>query len=121
MDAQSGAGDRLILSAGATAVERELIRRWAADTHESPDRPIVDLRGGALAEALEKLDGGDPLLVPVGISWLPKERDGRREAGWLDLLRLRDPRRPDRFSQHLYAGRNADRYRVVVGEPARFS
>jgi glycerol-3-phosphate O-acyltransferase len=84
--------------------------------------PVIELRDDELVRWLQALAAGeDPLLVPVGISWLPKERDGRREAGWLDVLRLRDPRRPDRFSQGLIAGRHADRYRVVVGEAARVS
>jgi glycerol-3-phosphate O-acyltransferase len=119
MDAQGGAptpGGRLILSAADTPVERELIERWAASA-DSAD--VVELRGLRLTQRLAA--GDDPLLVPVRISWLPKERDGKREAGWRDLLALRDPRRPRRFSQGRIAGRDADRYRVVVAEPARAS
>jgi glycerol-3-phosphate O-acyltransferase len=124
MDAQGGVarpGGRLILSAADSPVERELIERWMAEPGPGPDEPsdVIELRSGLLAERLQV--GDDPLLVPVGISWLPKERDGKREAGWLDLLSLRDPRRPHRFSQGRIAGRDADRYRVVVGEPARLS
>ena len=125
MEAQSGVatpGGRLILSAADTPVERELIERWAAE--DGPDSGDVielgrGLQSGVLAERLQA--GDDPLLVPVGISWLPKERDGKREAGWRDLLALRDPRRPHRLSQARIADRDADRYRVVVGEPARAS
>ena len=53
------------------------------------------------------------------IAWLPKERDGRREAGWSDLLALRNPRRPGPRRQGRIVEQDADRYRVVVGEPAR--
>ena len=120
MDAQGGAptpGGRLILSAADTPVERELIERWAASSGDAGD--VVELRGRRLAERLQA--GDDPLLVPVRISWLPKERGGKREAGWRDLLALRDPRHPHRLRQGRIAGRDADRYRVVVAEPARAS
>jgi glycerol-3-phosphate O-acyltransferase len=121
MEAQGGAstpGSRLILSAADTPVERELIERWAAEAGSASGEPsdVIELRGGQLAERLQA--GDDPLLVPVRISWLPKERHGKREAGWRDLLALRDPRRPHRLAQSLIAGRDADRYRVVVGKPA---
>ena len=121
MEAQDGASTpthRLILSAADTPVERELIERWTAESGSDPSE-VIELRSPLLAERLQGDD--DPLLVPVGISWLPKERDGKREAGWRDLLALRDPRQPHRFAQGLIAGRDADRYRVVVGEPARVS
>lgn len=125
-DGPDGPDGPVILSAAATAVERELIERWAATA--GPDESgrgwsgpadVVELRSRGLADRLRA--GGDPLLVPVAISWLPKERDGRREAGWTDLLRGRDPRRPHSLSQRAIAGRHTDRYRVVVGEPARVS
>jgi glycerol-3-phosphate O-acyltransferase len=120
MEAHGGArpSSRLILSTADTPVERELIERWAAEPGSTPN-DVIELRSAALAERLQV--GDDPLLVPVGISWLPKERDGKREVGWRDLLALRDPRRPNRLAQGLIAGRDADRYRVVVGEPARVS
>jgi glycerol-3-phosphate O-acyltransferase len=121
MQAQGGAptpSSRLILSTADTPVERELIERWAAELGSDPS-DVIELRSPLLAERLQ--GGTDPLLVPVGISWLPKERDGKREAGWRDLLALRDPRRPHRLAQGLIAGRDADRYRVVAGEPARLS
>ncbi len=121
MEAQDGASTpthRLILSAADTPVERELIERWTVESGSDPSE-VIELRSPLLAERLQGDD--DPLLVPVGISWLPKERDGKREAGWRDLLALRDPRQPHRFAQGLIAGRDADRYRVVVGEPARVS
>jgi glycerol-3-phosphate O-acyltransferase len=127
MDAHRGApttGGRLILVAADSPVERDLIERWVAEFGPDSGEPgdavdVIDLRGQQLAERLRA--GDDPLLVPVRISWLPKERDGKREAGWRDLLALRDPRRPHRFSQSRIAGRDANRYRVVVGEPARAS
>ncbi len=126
MEAHSGAprnGARLILSAAQTSVERELIERWAADSAGdggfAEPAEVVDLEVNGIAGRLE--DGGDPLLVPVRIAWLPKERDGRREAGLKDLLALRDPRQPGRRRQGRIVERDADRYRVVVGEPARAS
>lgn len=135
MEAQGGAmpSGRLILSAAETPVERELIERWAVEVDSGSydpsisgdpsdlggPTPILEMRSELLAERLQV--GDDPLLMPVGISWLPKERDGKREAGWRDLLSLRDPRRPHRLSQGRIAGRDADRYRVVVGAPALLS
>jgi glycerol-3-phosphate O-acyltransferase len=80
---------------------------------------VIDLRDTQLAARLRT--GDDPLLVPVRVTWLPKEREGRRQAGWSDILALRDPRRPSRRRQGRIAERDADGYRIVAGEPARVS
>jgi glycerol-3-phosphate O-acyltransferase len=123
MSAQSSApraGRRLILSAAETPVERELIQRWAAVPEPGwGPAEVIDLQGALIAERLRGED--DPLLIPVRITWLPKERDGKREVGWADLFALRDPRHPRRRSQTRIVERELDRYRVVVGEPARAS
>jgi glycerol-3-phosphate O-acyltransferase len=119
-DAQGGAGTpagRVILSAADTPVERELIERWAAQGQGSGPLAVVDLQVSRIARVLRGHD--DPLLVPVRIAWLPKERHGRREVGWADLLALRDPRRPRRRRQSKLVESGDERYRVIVGEPAR--
>jgi glycerol-3-phosphate O-acyltransferase len=126
MEAHSGAPSadgRLILSAAQTSVERELIERWAASPDAVADGTgpagVVDLDVTRISRLLS--ERGDPLLVPVRIAWLPKERDGRREVGWKDLLALRNPRSPGRRRQGRLVEQGLDRYRVVVGEPARAS
>ena len=63
--------------------------------------------------------GADPLLVPLRISWLPKERGGRRTVGWRDLLSLGDPRDPDPVRQFAIYRLRPDRCRIVMGEPIR--
>ena len=114
-------GRRLILAATDTPVERELIERWVvADQSGSGPADVIDVQdAGLIAQRLR--DGDDLLLVPVRITWLPKERDGKREFGLTDLLAFRDPRRPRGRSQSKIVERDIDRYRVVVGEPARVS
>ena len=125
-------GRRLYLSSGGTPVERELIRSWV---HDQPvpagSGPrgsrveIVEIGSGdrpgdeaPLAAWLGGPDRDDVLLVPVRMVWQPGERDGRRTAGWRDLITLRDPRRPRSRSQARIARRHTDRFEVVPGEPA---
>jgi glycerol-3-phosphate O-acyltransferase len=110
-------GGRVILSAATTPVERELIERWAASAAATQE--IVDLRDQLLAHRLRT--GDDPLLVPVRVAWLPKERNGERRAGWADVLTFRDPRNPSTRRQERIAEQDADGYRIVVAEPARAS
>jgi len=62
--------------------------------------------------------GDDPLLAPLRIAWLPAERDGRRTARVVDLLKLGDPRDPDRLRERWVLHRHPDRVRIVAGEPA---
>jgi glycerol-3-phosphate O-acyltransferase len=122
MDAQSGASDAgrpLILNAAEGPVERELVERWALAEHGLDSADVIDLHVLRIAALLGR--GADPLLMPVRITWLPKERDGRHEVRWRDLLALRDPRRPGRRRQSKLVERDTQRYRVVVGEPARAS
>ena len=69
-----------------------------------------------LAAALATPD--DPLLVPLRIVWLAAEREGRREAGFFDLLGLGDPRQPGRLRARFIHRTVPDRCRVVAGEPA---
>lgn len=110
---------RVILSAATTPVERELIEKWAATSAPRSVQEIVDLRDQLLADRLRT--GDDPLLVPVRVAWLPKERNGARQAGWADLLTFRDPRNPSRRRQERIAEQDGDGYRIVVAEPARAS
>ena len=70
----------------------------------------------ALADARD-----DPWLVPVRVTWLPRERDGVRAARPSDLLALTNPRRPGPRIQARILRQEPDRCRVVAAEPARLS
>src|SRR2546430_10395746 len=65
--------------------------------------------------------GGDPEVVPVRVTWVPRERNGDRRARASDLLALTNPRRPWARRQERIARREPDRVHVVAGEGARVS
>ena len=62
--------------------------------------------------------GDDPLLAPLRVAWLPRERAGVRGVGLGDLLRGGDPRDPGALRQRWLLARAPDRCRIVAGEPA---
>lgn len=67
-------------------------------------------------------NGEDPLIAPLRVAWLPKERDGIRAARLKDLFLLKgDPRDPGRLRQRWTYYRHPDRCRILVGQPALLS
>jgi glycerol-3-phosphate O-acyltransferase len=101
----------------ATAVERDLIDEWAGNGAEAGPAEIVARE--ALEGRLRK--GDDPVVTPVRVAWLPRERDGSRTARWSDFLAGHNPRSPNARRQRAIRAREPDRCRVVVGEPAPLS
>jgi glycerol-3-phosphate O-acyltransferase len=107
----------LVLSGAQTTVERELVDRWVADTYtDGSSVEVMTVADERLAERLGRRD--DPLVAPVRVGWLPRERHGTRRARWSDLLLLANPRRPRPQTQQRIVRREPDRVRVVAGEPA---
>ena len=116
----------IFLLDAASRLEERLLRRWietqTPDGHEVAcmEIPASRRRRGRIDPKLEPAlaAGDDPLLAPLRIAWLAQERDGRRSARLSDLLKLGDPRDPNRIREHLVRWRDADRCRIVAGEPA---
>jgi glycerol-3-phosphate O-acyltransferase len=107
----------LIAYTARSPVEHELIEHWARASHGDAARLVA-----ATAQALgPELNDGDPLVVPVRVAWLPRERDGDRRLRWSDVLALSNPRRPPRRVQARIAASEPDRCRLIIGEPARVS
>lgn len=104
----------LVLADVATDTERGLVAAWARSAH--PHGRVVEQDGADLDAALRQADGAS--VVPVRVTWLPRERDGVRDVRVTDLLALTNPRRPWAPLQGRIADREPDRVRVVVGEPA---
>ena len=120
---------RLFLLDAANGLEVRILEEWieahrpdAVDpAHvESVRIPSSRRRAPVDTAPLEStLARGDDLLVtPLRVVWLAREKEGRREAGPLDLFLLGDPRDPGplraRFIRHFAK----ERCQVVVGEPA---
>jgi glycerol-3-phosphate O-acyltransferase len=98
----------VVLADVHTPVERGLVAEWAAVEHPGAERLEGD--HAALAERLER--GDDPLVVPVGVTWLPPERDGDRRVRAADLLALTNPHRPWSWAQPLIVRRDPARARA---------
>jgi len=74
-------------------------------------------RTGVLEATLAGSD--DVLFAPLRVAWLAPEKEGRREARWVDLPS--DPRDPGPVRARLVRRFSPDRCRVVVGEAATAS
>ncbi|MCW3065752.1 MAG: hypothetical protein JWN32_2924 [Solirubrobacterales bacterium] len=107
----------VVLADARTPTERELIARWARAEHEGAE--VLDRDDPGLAARLER--GDDPSVIPVRITWLPRERDGDRRVRAADLLALTNPHRPWPLIQGRIARRDPERARVTAGEPAAVS
>ncbi len=124
------AGGRVVfLLDAASPLERRCLESWI-DRHRPSEIGAgqVDLvsipasrsRGGKLDGKLEAIlaEGGDPVLAPLRVAWIPPEIDGVPKLGLRDFLTLSDPRDPGRLRQWWIARRHPDRLRVVAGDPA---
>ena len=79
-------------------------------------------RKGVSAELQASLEeDGDALLMPLRVTWLAPEKDGRLAAGLLDLLLHGDPRDPSRLRQRWIVFRHPERVAVIAGDPAPVS
>ena len=112
--------DVIVLRFASTATERGALDEWLQQTRPSTGKArVLDEGDPRLGEALA--GDGDPLIAPVRVAWLPRERGGVRRARLRDLLAARNPRRPGAGAQARILRQEPDRCRVVVGEPARVS
>ncbi len=65
--------------------------------------------------------GDDPLFAPLRVVWQPREVDGVRQARLSDLLKLGDPRDPNRLREHWVLRTSPERVRIIAGAPATAS
>jgi glycerol-3-phosphate O-acyltransferase len=128
----SAPGPYVVLVDASSSAELTIIESWIDEASAGASGSIEYLRLPAsrrrrpfasvdprIDERLAEQD--DPLLVPVRIVWLARERDGVRRVTLKDAIRFGDPRDPNVLQQQLILARHPDRCRVVVGEPARRS
>ncbi|MXQ74751.1 glycerol-3-phosphate 1-O-acyltransferase [Rhodococcus rhodochrous] len=119
-------GPTVAVVAYTTALERTMIEEWLRSDevpaeYRTPTHPeSLDLDSRVLAEELVTRTD-DPLILPVRVVWLPAERDGARRVRFSDVLALTNPRNPNLLLQKWLVRKGADRYRIVVAQPARLS
>lgn len=117
--------DATVFLVDGGGIERRLIEEWIAKNHGGP-RELIRIPStrawdaGRLDPALEARlgRGDDPVLTPVRVAWLPREREGQRSVRLFDLLTFGNPRAPGFFGKRWVLARHPDRCRVVAGEPA---
>ena len=115
----------VVLAETTTSTERDIIDEWLANGGLAAEpggaAPVLlDLSADAVTSRLVSRTD-DPLVVPVRVLWLPKERDGVRRANLKDAVTLTNPRNPNRFAQRWIVRHAPDRHRVLTGEPALLS
>ncbi len=77
----------LVLARSSTAIERTLIDDWVREEGCGTALvEVVDASPETVAAALARRD--DPLVVPVRVAWLARERNGERHPRWSDVLSL---------------------------------
>lgn len=111
----------------ASAAERRILADWIRD-HGDATAERIDLQFPRDQASIVPPDFGsrlqrddDPVMSPIRVAWLPKSRGGRRDIKLIDLLLIGDPRSPRGYARDWIARHQPDRYRVLVGEPARLS
>jgi glycerol-3-phosphate O-acyltransferase len=110
----------IVLEFASTPTEREVLEGWLSGARPpGTDARVVAADDPRLGEALTA--DGDPLVAPVRVAWLPRERGGTRAAMLRDLLAFRNPRRPSESAQRRIVRREPDRCRVLVATPATVS
>ncbi len=82
--------------------------------------PSSRRRSSQLGKSLEPAlaVAGETLLAPLRVAWLARERGGRREASFSDLITLGDPRDPGVIQSKWVRRFSRDRCQVISGEPA---
>lgn len=122
----------VFLAAYEGATERRLIEQWLADRSAAgsggPNPPAIYYArprnlptSPELADALCKAlpFPEETLLKPIRVAWLPKQRDGHRNAQWRDLLKLRNPREPSERRKVWLARERSDRWTIIEGDSAQ--
>jgi glycerol-3-phosphate O-acyltransferase len=116
------AGDgALVLAFASAPAERAVLEDWLRRAPSDTQQVEVHEHADARLEQVLADSRDDPWLVPVRVTWLPRERDGVRAARVADLLALTNPRRPGARLQARILRQEPDRCRVVAAEPARIS
>jgi glycerol-3-phosphate O-acyltransferase len=112
---EGGGAERVVVLMDArTSTERRLIGEWARLVH--PSAELIASGDPALQARLAADD--DASVLPVRVTWLPREREGARSVRAADLLALMNPHRPWAPVQAQIARRDSERARVTAGEPA---
>ncbi len=123
-----GSARATVFLVDGSGLERGVVGEWIAkdhpgahEVHRIPSTRAWD--AGRLDPAPEArlARGDDPVLRPVEVAWLPRERGGQRRVRLFDLLTLGNPRAPGFIGQRWVLPRHPDRCRVVAGEPAAAS
>ena len=107
-------GPVVVLARVRSPTERRLIEDWTRDNH--PHATLVAEDDPKLTKALATDE--ETLVVPVRVTWLPRERSDGRRVRASDLLLLTNPHRPWPALQPRIAAREPDRANITVGEGA---
>lgn len=120
----------IVLAIVRTPVEEQLVRDWVAASGDPvllAAEVVMLPRTVATAEHYATLAArlgrpGEVRLIPVGVTWMPGERDdGVRQARASDVLRGGNPYRPGARRQGRIARRDPSRGQVLAGDSATSS
>ncbi len=123
-------GATVYLAQCGSGTERAAVEQWINQNHARMVAPHETIAiafpkhettraPSTLALRLDRDD--DPLLVPLRVAWLPRERADKRRVMLRDLLLIGDPRNPRPYAKWLLARYKPARMQVLQGKPARAS
>jgi glycerol-3-phosphate O-acyltransferase len=126
---EAGGRRVIFLLDAASRLEERLLAGWierrapAGASVEALAIPSSRRRRGRIDARLEPTlaAGDDPLLAPLRVVWRPRAVDGVRQARLSDLLKLGDPRDPNRLREHYVLRTAPERVRIIAGAPATAS
>ena len=114
-------------------IERQLIKSWIKrnrpaglareKVHTLPIRRARMNRMGELDPRFEACvsNGGDPMLAPLRLVWIPEEEGSDKKPSVSELMRLASPRLPTLARQLVVGGHGHEAARVVAAEAAPLS
>ncbi len=127
----AGAGHVIFLLDASSALERRMLEDWIRGSRPAsvPENAVESVaippsrRRRRKSPGLARLEtaiaaGGNPLMAPLRVAWLPANADGSPRLSPLDIVTMTDPRDPGPLRQRWIASRHPERVRVVAGEPA---
>lgn len=123
--------NRVFLAQTRGRTEKRIIAQWLRQEAQLKpkqdceviyiDHPKSDTSRTTLQLRQRLAKGDNPVLCPLRVAWLPKSRKGKPQVYLRDLITIGDPRAPHAIAKHFIAKHQAERVRVLEGEPATIS
>jgi glycerol-3-phosphate O-acyltransferase len=111
----------VLLLFAPTAADREVLTPWLREMQATVEGDVTLRVANTATEAARLGQLDDASIAPVRVAWLPPGCDGDRRWRRRDMVKLRPRIGVSGRERERILSREADRCRILVGEPARIS